>query len=354
MRTVFFWDAVTGLSLELSNPYGGLLAKALAPLDVEIVAGYPKFLNENWIRENRSKVDVLHLNWPHYTYDVGDLEGSLARCAGVIGCLAYARSLGYKVVWTVHNLYPHHSTSHNLDHLARLALVNIASALIVHCQHARHLIEENFFRRDGVFEIPHGHFISMYPNTLSRDEARQQLGLPKDGFVYLTFGNVKPYKGIERLMNVFSGMPGDDLRLLLMAKVFDEYGQQLAGEVARTADPRIVMHTSSNFPNEDLQIYLNAADVVVLPFLDVLTSGTAITALGFSRPVIAPAIGCLSELIDDRVGLTYDPQNPEALGEAMQAARKRDLPPMTQAALHRAETLDWDSIALKTLEAYRY
>ena len=164
MRSIFYWEA-GGLSLERANPYAGLLARGLAPLGVELEAGFARDLSAGWLRENRGRVDVLHLNWPYYMYNAPDLAERVAACANLIGHLALARELGYRIVWTVHNLYPHDSPYPDLDRLARLAITHLASAVIVHCQHAADLVADHFFRRDGVFVIPHGHFIEPYPNV---------------------------------------------------------------------------------------------------------------------------------------------------------------------------------------------
>lgn len=352
MRSVFYWESA-GLSLTKANPYGGLLARAMADLGVEVTAGHGRDLDEDWLLENWGRIDVLHLNWPHILYDAPDLESRVSRCAALIGHLGLARSLGYKVVWTVHNLYPHDRTHFDLDRLARLAISSLATALIVHCEQARSLVRRHFFRKDGVFAIPHGHFVDVYPNTLSSAEARQRLGIAQDSLVYLFFGNLRPYKGVEILLDAFCGLKGQDLRLLLAVKERDAYSTALI-ERARQLDPRILVHTAHFFPNEDFQLFLNAADVAVLPFLEVLTSGSAITALSFGRPVIAPATGCLPELLDNSVGIVYDPGEAGALGQAMQTIRKHDAAAYGRAAYRRARSLSWDSIARLTLEAYRY
>ena len=352
MRSVFYWEKA-GLSMDRGNPYGALLARAMSGLDVELTAGFPQDLTEAWLAENRGRVDVLHLNWPHQMYDVPDLGDSVARCADLVGRLAHARSLGYKVVWTVHNLYPHDRAHFDLHRLARPAIARLATALIVHCRNARSLVKKHIHREEGVFVVPHGHFIDAYPNTISREEARRRLGFSDRHFVYLFFGNIKRYKGIERLLEIFAAMPDQDLALLLAVKTFDDYSAEVA-EKAKGADPRVHVHPSKFFANEEFQVYLNAADVAVLPFLDVLTSGSAITAMGFGRPVIAPSIGCLPELVDDGTGLIYDPARPDALAGAMHDIRKRDLQSMGRAAYRRVEALSWDSIAPLTLEAYRH
>jgi glycosyltransferase involved in cell wall biosynthesis len=327
----------------------------MARLGVEVVAGHHgRDVNEDWLRENRGQVDVLHLNWPHYMYDAPDLESNvLSRCADVLGYLSLARSLGYRIVWTVHNLYPHDRTHFHLHRLARLTISSLATALIVHCEQARALVRLHFHRTEGVFTIPHGHFMDAYPNTLSGTEARQRLGIAQDSFVYLFFGNLRPYKGVEDLLDAFCGLKGKNLRLLLAVKERDPYSTALI-ERARQLDPRILVQTSHFFPNEDFQLFLNAADVAVFPFLEVLTSGSAITALSFGRPVIAPSIGCLPELLDEGVGIAYERGQADALGLAMEAIRDRDLAACGQAAFQRARSLSWEPIARLTLEAYRY
>lgn len=351
MRSIFFWEAA-GLSLTEANPYGGLLGRGLASVGVELVAGHAQEFDAAWVRANRGHVDVLHLNWPHYLYDAPDLTSRVVRAAGLIDNLALARELGYKIVWTVHNLFPHESSTPDLDRLVRLAVIQLATAVITHCDYARGLVLRHFHRSDGVVVIPHGHFMDVYPNTLSHQRARQKYGLAEEHFVYLFFGNVRPYKGLEKLLDVFCGLPGEHLRLLLAAKVYNEYGDRFV-EMARQRDPRIIVHSSRFFANEEFQHFFNAADVSVLPFVDVLTSGSAITALGFGQPLITPAVGCLPELVDNTTGILYDQRQPDALQEAMIAVQSRDQSAMRNAARQRARGLDWAEIGRRTLLAYK-
>jgi glycosyltransferase involved in cell wall biosynthesis len=69
-----------------------------------------------------------------------------------------------------------------------------------------------------------------------------------------------------------------------------------------------------------MQVYLRACNVLATPYLEVLSSGSAILGLSFGRPVIAPAIGCLKDLIVEGCGFLYDPSRPESLQAAMRAA----------------------------------
>ena len=351
MRSIFFWEA-GGLSLDRANPYGALLAQAMAKESVKLEAWFPQQLTAGWLREHQGDIDCIHLNWPHHFYHGSNLEESLARCADWISHLALARDLGYRIIWTVHNLYPHDTPWPDLDRMAQTALAHLATAIIVHCRQARELVQRHFGRSRAVFEIPHGHFIDAYPNTISSREARARLGIPEAAFVYLAFGNLKPYKGLERLVQTFAALPGDELVLLLAVKVVNDYSAGFV-ESARVADPRIVLKTSRFFPNEEFQLFLNAADVVAFPFRDILTSGSVITALSFARPVIVPAIGCLPKLVDDQMGIVYNPADEDGLLRALADIRTRDLQGFRKAAFDSACSLAWEPIARRTLEAYQ-
>ena len=169
----------------------------------------------------------------------------------------------------------------------------------------------------------------------------------------LFVGNARPYKGLENLVQAFRDVGGDDTELLLAARrgLFPAYAEKIEAMVA--GDRNIRMVTSSFFAADEFQLYLNASDVVVLPFTDVLTSGTAIMALSFGKPVVMPGMGCLPELVDDTMGLLYDPKEKDALREALTEVRSRDLKQAGLSALSRAKELDWDGIASSLSKLYK-
>ncbi|MSU65251.1 MAG: glycosyltransferase [Opitutus sp.] len=351
MQVLVFWEPA-GLSLDRANPYAALLARAMATHGVRSVAGFRENLTPEWLRAHRDTFDVLHLHWPWGLYQGATLEETTRRCAAMIDALFLARTLGYKIVWTMHNVYPHDSTTPELDHLARLALTACASAVIVHCEHARQILAQKFHRTHAVFRAPHGHFCDAYPNVVGRAEARARFGFDDGHFVYLFFGNVRTNKGVDHLLESFLALPGEHLRFLFAARICSDYGARVVDQ-AREADSRIVLQESKFYANEDFQWFFNAADVAVFPFTDILTSGTAVTALSFHCPVVVPAIGCLPELVDETVGAIYHPTAAGGLGQALreaQAIRREALRPGIE---QRLRELSWDGIARTTLEAYR-
>jgi glycosyltransferase involved in cell wall biosynthesis len=352
VRAFFFWERVGGLTLDYPcNPYAGLLARALEKRDIHLELG-DYALDQEWLRVHRTDYEVLHLNWLHHFYRRENLETTVQCYTRFAENLNFARSLGYRIVWTMHNLYPHERPFPEVDHLARLLVCQLADAVIAHCEYAAGLARRLFYRSGTLRVIPHGNFIDAYPNVVSREEARRRLDIPETKFVYLFFGNARAYKGIERLMETFRAVAEEDAVLVLMTRwgLNPAYGKEIEGQAGQ--DGRIRIFTSSFFQDNEFQVYLNAADVVVLPFVDVLTSGSAITAMSFGKPVILPRLGCLPELADDTMGLLYDPARPGALEEAFAAIRGRDLKAAGCAALARARALDWEGIASQVAEVY--
>jgi len=108
--------------------------------------------------------------------------------------------------------------------------------------------------------------------------------------------------------------------VLLIAGEFQDATYEAAIRAATTRSRnRIVLHTGF-VKHEDMQVYLRACNVLVTPYNEVLSSGSAILGLSFGCPVIAPAIGCLKDLIVEGCGFLYDPSRPDGLQDAMRAA----------------------------------
>lgn len=332
-----------------TNPYGPLLAEALERrgIDVEFTLEF----DERYLRRNRGRVDVLHFNWPHYDYYHDDAAIMERRMRRFVRDVELARALGYKLVWTAHNLYPHNAKHREIDHRCRVELCRLATAVIAHCPIAAARVRECFGRAGPLFVIPHGHFIDVYPVPGTRRAARIALGIPDGAFAYGFVGSIQPYKGVEQLIDAFRRLRGDDTWLVMAGGGEADYVDTVR---ARTAGhPRTILRTYRRAPTEEFMRVLQAADVVVLPFAATLTSGTLMLALSCARPVIAPALGCLPSTVAPDAGILYDPAAHGALIDAMETIRRWDLEGAARAALASARRFDWDEIAARTLEAYR-
>jgi glycosyltransferase involved in cell wall biosynthesis len=156
---------------------------------------------------------------------------------------------------------------------------------------------------------------------------------------------------VGQLIRAFRDLPGDELRLLIAGTPGSD---EFAAEVTALAegDPRVALHLSF-VPDDDLQLYLNAADAVALPYREIFTSGSVLLAISFGRAVIAPRRGCIGETLDEAGGILYDAVDPDGLPSALRRALHSDLDAMGVHNRARADEFDWGRIAEATLEVYR-
>lgn len=340
------------------NPYQRLLAGALAAEGVTTIPARPGRRQPfpilvAWLRAGRP--GVLHLHWLHeYLKGRGAGPSRLSRLR-LTGQLRLLRALGVRIVLTVHNLGGHDGTRHPDELAAHRAVAALADALICHCAAARAAAIDTWSLPPAVAArtavIPHGSYAGVYPEPADRAAARAALGIPAAARVLAFVGTIRGYKGTEELIEAFRALPGDDLRLLVAGQ---PRGDELAASLhaAAAGDPRIVLRLG-RIPDEELGTLVAVADAVVLPFRDILTSGSAILALSLGRPVVAPALGCLPETVPPAAGIRYDPDAPDALAGALRAALDADLAAMGVAARATADALAWGPIAAATAAAYR-
>lgn len=334
-----------------TNPYGNLLADGLT--DRGATVSFETRYDEAFFEENVGRIDVLHLHWPSHEYNRPDRLETETLMHQLIRRLEYARKLGYRVVWTAHNLYPHDRTHHHTNREFRFALCRLVTAIISHCDLAADAVRAEFHPAAPIFVIPHGNFIGVLNPSMSRDEARANVGsgVPEGAFVYGFIGNLLRYKGLEELIAAFREINAPDAWLVLAGGCQPAYGEEIRGLVA--GHPRIDLRTFDYAPGVEFVRVLQASDVVVLPFRASTTSGSLVQALSWGRPAIVPAMGCLTTQLDPGAGIAYSPLEPDALQRAMVEIRTWDVAAAGRAALESSERLSWDMIAERTMEAYR-
>lgn len=326
------------------NPYCELLYRHVAALGVP-VAGDAR-LEPGWLARRRDEVGVLHLHWPEFYYRNPDGSVSARSLGAFVAGVVSALRLGYRIVWTVHNARPHEPR--RADRLVRALLLR-ACAPVVHCEAARRSLGAAAARATV---IPHGSYAGWYRDEVSRDDARARLGLPADARVLLAFGQIRPYKALAPLLHAVRALHRPDVHLVIAGRPSDPTtGDQLERLVGELADPRLHLHLG-HVPDDEVQLYFRACDLVVLPYRRILTSGAAVLALTFGRGLVVPRLGCLAELEDDGCALTFDAADDRSLAATLAAALDADAGALGVNATRRAARLGWDGIAAAYARVY--
>jgi glycosyltransferase involved in cell wall biosynthesis len=330
------------------NPYQHLLTAALQKQNVTVhhLDGMPDL---RWLRAHQGRIQILHLHWLYGLYMRHLLTP--ARYAAFLARFHYARRLGYKIVWTAHNILPHRMPFPPMHHYVRRLMMRQAEAVIVHCEYGRSQLLVRFPRQKPIHVIPHGNYEGVHPLTMTRQEARAQLGVGADQFVYLFLGNLSVYKGIARFITAFRAMAGPEDVALIAGR---NRAPKLVARLQEEAERDGRFHVYPGFiPEERMQRYLLAGDAMVFAFDKILTSGSVILGMTYGLPIVAPALGCLPELVSAEAGILYDAAEEGALAAAMAEIKQRNTAVMGQAGQQIASQLDWDDIAAQTAAIYR-
>ena len=268
------------------------------------------------------------------------------------------RRQGVRIVVTAHDVIPFNAGLHTRALYQQLYAS--ADALIVHAEQNRvELLDQFHLDPARVTVIPHGHYLPYTGDRLlSQGEARAGLGLAAGTPVLLFFGQIKRVKGLDTLLQampeVIAAHP--DAKLLIAGQVWkdswDRY-QSLIDELGLGAHTRARI---AYIPDEEVEAYYRAADVVVLPYRRIYQSGVLLMAWSFGRPVVASDVGGLGESVrDHETGLLVPPGEPRALAGAInELLADRALSEAMGAAGRRMveQEFAWDRIAQRTAALY--
>lgn len=236
--------------------------------------------------------DWLHVHWPGETHTYAARWRYQRGARSVDAQLRALKRRGVRIAWTAHNLLPHDDPHPDLGHQARANLLGLADHVFVHFEGARAELAREFGYAGPSTVVHHPHYADAYPTPPSQRAAREELGLPADGFVALAFGLIRPYKGIDTLIEAFGRCARDDDRLLIAGAPVG--GVQSTLETA-AADPRIVLH-ARKIPDSRVPTYFAAADVATIAHRAFFTSGSALLSLSMGCPIVGPSVNHLADL----------------------------------------------------------
>ena len=366
---LYFWEETGNTDKNCRNPYIPSLSNGLKSHGF-LLKGVNYKISKKELKSLRTSSKIIHLNFLHPFYSGANRKGSVKDVKNMLDLFSYALSIGYKIIWTFHNIYPHDTRSIDLDSIVRYFVTSNASAIIAHCPYAANRCVELFNPKQRPVVIPQGNYIGYYPNNIGRKDARKRFGFKESDFVFGFSGNVRSYKGVNNILNTFAKLDDENARLLLNLRVklknIDEDETTANIEMkdrlnAKTLelvnfaeqDLRIKCVLQEWIPNNEYQYFFGATDVVVFPFKNILTSASTMLALSYAKPVIIPRIGCIPDLVDETMGELYDASNPNGLLSSMEKIRNRDIISMGTASYKKAKMCDWKDVGKKTADVYK-
>ncbi len=344
---------VVFLPFDTLNPYQAELVQALKEEGVAVLPFTPcptlPLLSCLW---KTPQVDIVHLHWLSGFLIKPSLWKSLFWSALFLFEVLILKLFRKKLVWTVHNLLEHERRHARLELFFLKRLAKLWDSIIVHSLYAQEQVADvlDIQNIEKVQVVPHGNYISSYPNTIGRKEARQKLGFVGTGKTFLFFGQLRDYKGVDELLDAFADKALAESRLVVAGRPKSVEHQESL--MARTKRLDNVLCYFDFIPPCDVQNFMNAADVVIFPFRDVFTSGSIMLAMSFGLPIIVPDVPSLNEIVDVMDGMSYDPDCRGSLLEVLRSFSMIENSPSGDANREYAAQCDWAGIARLTKQAY--
>lgn len=154
--------------------------------------------------------------------------------------------------------------------------------------------------------------------TLERQaEAKRELGYDPGQVLLVHLGLVRKYKGVDILLDAFSRLEQDNLRLEVAGEFYDDPTSYLRQVRTLQLEDRVRL-VNQYLTDKEMAIRLRAADAVVLPYRHGTQSGVAMAALAAGVPVIASRVGSLADVVEEgELGCLCDPESVSDLVGAM-------------------------------------
>jgi glycosyltransferase involved in cell wall biosynthesis len=275
------------------------------------------------LRASRRRGDVVHFQW----LAVQQLDQQLVR--------AFRRPR----VLTAHDVLPRQALPG--QRAAQRRLYDRMDAVVVHSEHGRaRLVDELALDPARVHVIPHG----VLRPTGDAPLPPELTGF--DGPVVLCFGLLRPYKGLDVLLEAWRAISGAQLWIV--------GAPRMDTAPLHAAAPPGVRFVERFVSEGEAAALFRRADLAVLPYREIDQSGVLFTALGFGAPLVLTAVGGFPEIAEAGAAALVAPGDARALHDTLATllADPERRATLSAAAARLADRHRWDAIARAHLELY--
>lgn len=236
----------------------------------------------SWRAALLGSYDVFHLHWPEHL--VGTRRGVRRALRSVLCWLLIGRlrMRGTPVVRTLHNTTAHDGASVGVVRRIERAFERLTTVEI-------HLVREEGRRTSARTTLsPHGSYEEPFQRHPRREMVPGRM---------LYFGLLKKYKGVEELVTVFQEITDPNATLRIVGKPVDDVVER-AVRSAAASDSRISLNLAF-VPDDVLVAEISEAELVVLPYRELHSSGAVLVALSLGRRVLIPESVTAADLRDE-------------------------------------------------------
>jgi D-inositol-3-phosphate glycosyltransferase len=248
--------------------------------------------------------------------------------------MLYYKMLGKKIVFTAHNVNAGKRDANDslFNRLTLRTQYRLSDHIFVHTEQMKAELLQEFGVSDRkATVIPFGINNSVPDTDLTPAEAKRRLGINYNEKAILFFGAIRPYKGLEYLVDAFLQLADrhPDYRLIIAGEPrsgSEVYFEQIQRTLACHANRGQITQKIQYIPDDETELYFKAADALALPYTHVFQSGVLFLAYNFGLPVIATDVGSVKDdIIEGCTGFLCRPCDSDDLARATEKYFDSDL-----------------------------
>jgi glycosyltransferase involved in cell wall biosynthesis len=218
----------------------------------------------------------------------------------------------------VHNTMPHESAPRD-QLLARIVLKK-ADRFIVMTQKEKIRLLDLLPNTYNIDVVPHPISRIFKPSGMDKIKLRSKFGLPADQQIMLFFGFVRPYKGLDDLLEAHKILINEGQKIrLAIAGEFWENINRYRQKIDSLGLTEYINIYNKYIPDDEAAQYFEMSDLFVAPYRDATQSGVIKAALGFGMPIVLTDI-VVDEIITNFPDLCkiVPSRNPQMLAKGIQ------------------------------------
>jgi glycosyltransferase involved in cell wall biosynthesis len=270
--------------------------------------------------------------------------------------LFFKTILSIKLIHTAHNALPHEQKPwHKIFYKIWYRHVNKIQVL---GSYSNEKLIEMGVSRDKIYFIPHGNydlFYKRYPIE-NIEQVRSIYGASKDDVIFLMYGLIREYKGLDLLIEAFCNTPKDINAYLIVAGGGEEHILEEAQEKINKVGKQLRARLSFGFVEDNvLSDLINVSDVVVFPYKHVYQSGALLLGMTYGKAILASNIEGFKDYITDQDAITFNPNSSkEFTKQILYLTKSVDdrIKLGKQAKLRANSEFGWSTIARKIANLY--
>ena len=278
----------------------------------------------------------------------------------------YYKLKGKKVVFTAHNVNAGKRDDNDslMNRLTLRVQYRLLDHIFVHTDKMKAELLQDFGVHPQAVTVMRHPVNSVFPDTdLTAAEAKKKLGLKPSDKAILFFGAIRPYKGLEYLVDAFHQLAArnPEYRLIIAAepkKGSEKYLQDILEQIKRGGHSEKIMQRLEFIPDAETELYYKAADLLALPYKEIFQSGVLFVGYNFGLPVVAADVGSFGDdILEGKTGFLCKPGDPQDLARAIETYFASDLYRDLQQRRHGIREYahteySWDAAAEKICNVY--